>query len=168
MSACSTFVSFSRASPVSCRCYFPGVLVGPYLTYAEYSALVDESLFKSAGGKTKPGRAIPLGRKRVAYYKMLSGLVYLGLFVVLGGSFNYGVALTPWFTTKNLIYRSVSFYSSRKYGGNTNLGYSITYFQFCGVIERCKYYAIWTLTEVFHNTFTPQLSLTIIHRAPAS
>jgi lysophospholipid acyltransferase len=70
-------------------------------------ALIDESIFKSAEGKTKSGRSIPHGRKRVAYVKMLTGLIYLGLFVVLGGPFHYGVALTPWFAGKPLVYRFV-------------------------------------------------------------
>jgi lysophospholipid acyltransferase len=71
-------------------------------------ALIDESLFAAAEGRTKPGRAIPTGRKRVAYVKMVKGLVYLGLFVVLGGSFNYGVALSPWFADMRLLYRFVT------------------------------------------------------------
>ena len=86
------------------------MLVGPYLDYAEYTALVDESLFAAADGRTKPGRAIPLGRKRVAYRKMVLGLVFLGLFVVFGGSCNYAVALTPWFASKGLVNRCVVFF----------------------------------------------------------
>jgi hypothetical protein len=69
--------------------------------------LVDESLFAAANGRTKPGRAIPFGRKRVAYRKLVLGLVFLGLFIVLGGSCNYAVALTPWFASKGLVYRCV-------------------------------------------------------------
>ncbi|OJA12673.1 hypothetical protein AZE42_10144 [Rhizopogon vesiculosus] len=108
--------------------YFPGILVGPYLDYASYMSLIDESLFKSAEGKGSKGRAIPDGRKRIAYRKMLNGLVFLGIFVVLGPSFYYGIAVTPWFVTKGFLYR-------------------MAYFQLCGFIERSKYYAVWTLTE---------------------
>ena len=93
------------------RFFFPGVLVGPYLDYAEYTALVDESLFAAANGRTKPGRAIPSGRKRVAYRKLVIGLVFLGLFIVFGGSCNFAVALTPWFASKGLVYRCVLFFS---------------------------------------------------------
>jgi len=57
------------------RFFFPGVLVGPYLDFAEYTALIDESLFKGAEGKMKSGRAVPAGRKRVVYWKMVSSLV---------------------------------------------------------------------------------------------
>jgi lysophospholipid acyltransferase len=107
--------------------YFPGVLVGPYLDYASYMSLIDESLFE---GKRSPSstRSIPDGRKRVAYRKMLTGLVFLGIFVVLSPSFYYGIVITPWFMTQGFLYRMV-------------------YFQFSGFIERSKYYAIWTLTE---------------------
>jgi lysophospholipid acyltransferase len=92
------------------RLYFPGILVGPYLDYASYTSLVDESLFKSVEGKSvKPmRRAVPDGRKRVAYRKMLTGLAFLGLFVVLGPSFNFGIAITTQFLEQNLIYRWVT------------------------------------------------------------
>ncbi|KAI9572388.1 MBOAT, membrane-bound O-acyltransferase family-domain-containing protein [Boletus coccyginus] len=108
--------------------YFPGVLVGPYLDYASYASLIDESLFKSVEFMKPTRRAIPNGRKRVAYRKMLMGLVFLGLFVVLGPSYNFAIALMPWFAEQTLLYR-------------------IAAFQFYGFVERCKYYAIWTLTE---------------------
>jgi len=48
--------------------------------------------------------------------------------VVLGPSYNFATALTPWFAGQGFFYR-------------------ITVFQFLGFVERCKYYAIWTLTE---------------------
>ncbi|KAG8218294.1 MBOAT, membrane-bound O-acyltransferase family-domain-containing protein [Butyriboletus roseoflavus] len=108
--------------------YFPGVLVGPYLDYASYTSLIDESLFKSVQSTTPMRRAVPDGRKRVAYHKMLIGLVFLGLFVALGPSYNFAIALTPQFAEQNLFHR-------------------IIVFQFCGFIERSKYYAVWTLTE---------------------
>lgn len=53
-------------------------------------------------------RAIPDGRKRVAYRKMVTGLVFLGLFVVLNPSYNYSTALTPWFAEQSLLHRYVS------------------------------------------------------------
>lgn len=87
------------------RFYFPGVLVGPYLDYASYTSLIDESLFKSVESTKPTRRAIPDGRKRVAYRKMLTGLVFLGLFVVLNPSYNFAIALTPWFAEQGLLYR---------------------------------------------------------------
>ncbi|KAF9468769.1 endoplasmic reticulum protein [Collybia nuda] len=110
--------------------YFPGILVGPYLDFPEYRDLVGEVMFEDpqAKAKAKAGRKLPVGRKRVAYFKMLMGLVYLGLFVVFGGKLNYATALTPYFASKPLVMR-------------------IILFQVYGFFERSKYYAIWTLTE---------------------
>ncbi|KAI0347445.1 MBOAT-domain-containing protein [Trametopsis cervina] len=116
--------------------YFPGILVGPYIEYANYRDLVDGSVFKviekedeaRRAAVTVPGRSVPRGRKRVAYRKMILGLIYLGLFVALGGQYNYAVATQDWFAKKNILYR-------------------IALFQLCGFFERTKYYAIWTLTE---------------------
>ncbi|KAF8121318.1 MBOAT, membrane-bound O-acyltransferase family-domain-containing protein [Boletus edulis] len=108
--------------------YFPGVLIGPPLDYASYISLIDESLFKSAE-LTKPmRRAIPDGRKRVAYRKMLMGLVFLGFFAALTPSYNFTTTLTPWFAKQSLLYR-------------------IAVFQFYGFVERCKFYTVWTLAE---------------------
>ncbi|KDQ65032.1 hypothetical protein JAAARDRAFT_28695 [Jaapia argillacea MUCL 33604] len=111
--------------------YFPGVLVGPYLEFNSYQSLIDESLFKSAQSPnldSKKKRAVPDGRKRVAYGKMVKGLVFLGLYIFLYGSFNYTVVTAAWFQKKSLWYR-------------------LGYYQICGFFERTKYYAIWTLTE---------------------
>lgn len=128
-----------------CSFYFPGVLVGPYLDYASYMSLIDESLFE---GKRSPSstRSIPDGRKRVAYRKMLTGLVFLGVFVGLSPSFYYGIVITPWFMTQGFLYRSVSMRSIESF--SDLFGCRMAYFQFSGFIERSKYYAIWTLTEV--------------------
>ncbi|KAF5337018.1 hypothetical protein D9611_002943 [Ephemerocybe angulata] len=110
--------------------YFPGILVGPYLDFAEYMDLVNETMFlhPDVRPKIKPGRTVPSHRKRAAYTRMLLGLIYLGVFVVLGPTYNYAAALTPSFASRSLLNR-------------------IVYFQAFGPVERCKYYAIWTLTE---------------------
>ncbi|KAF7966921.1 hypothetical protein HWV62_36567 [Athelia sp. TMB] len=107
--------------------YFPGFLVGPYLDFASYMSLIDESVYAGAA-TTKKGRKVPKGRKRVAYRKMVTGLGFLALFVTMSGSWNFGVAIQDWFRQRSWLYR-------------------VAYFQVCGVIERSKYYAIWTLTE---------------------
>ncbi|KAF9649614.1 MBOAT-domain-containing protein [Thelephora ganbajun] len=115
--------------------YFPGFLVGPFLEYAEYDALVTEKLFKSATPPRHlhdpsfvPKRLLPSGRKRVGYFKLVTGLVYLGLFVTLYGKFSFAETLKPWFGRITLVER-------------------LFFFQIAGFFERCKYYAIWTLTE---------------------
>ena len=95
--------------------YFPGFLVGPFLEYAEYDALVTEKLFKSATPPRHlhdpsfvPKRLLPSGRKRVGYFKLVTGLVYLGLFVTLYGRFNYTETLKPWFGRITLAERYAS------------------------------------------------------------
>ncbi|KAI0069105.1 MBOAT-domain-containing protein [Artomyces pyxidatus] len=111
--------------------YFPGALVGPYLEYAAYKSLIDETLFQVSGptpAETPRRRAVPDGRKRVAYRKMVTGLLFLGLFVLFGSTYNYGVVITDRFLEKSLLHRIISF-------------------QIYGVIERAKYYSIWILTE---------------------
>ncbi|EIW82188.1 MBOAT-domain-containing protein [Coniophora puteana RWD-64-598 SS2] len=109
--------------------YFPGLLVGPYLDFASYMALVDETLYKTAGAKAENAkRAIPKGRKRVAYRKMAVGLLFLAVYVVFRGHFDPAEALKPWFVSKSLLWR-------------------IAYWQLCVFSERTKYYSVWTLTE---------------------
>lgn len=97
------------------RFYFPGILVGPYLEFAEYMNLIDGTLFKplekideeKRASATIPGRLVPRGRKRVAYRKMVMGLVYLGLFVVLGGKYNFSIGVQDSFVQRSLLYRYV-------------------------------------------------------------
>ncbi|KAF9268285.1 MBOAT-domain-containing protein [Marasmius fiardii PR-910] len=108
--------------------YFPGFLVGPYLVYNDYTSLVNESVFRDKNIKGAKGRNLADGRKRVGYRKMVMGLIFLGIFVVLGGQYNFSQLLTPQFKEKSLLMR-------------------IARCQFYGTMERCKYYAIWTLTE---------------------
>ncbi|KAH7876004.1 endoplasmic reticulum protein [Lentinula edodes] len=107
--------------------YFPGVLVGPSLEFTDYINLVHERTF-TAPGKHEGGRRLPAGRKRVGYRKMVTGLAFLGVFVVFGGSNNYSVMVTPWFAEQSWLKR-------------------VLLAQLYGTCERTKYYAIWTLTE---------------------
>ncbi|EJF62867.1 MBOAT-domain-containing protein [Dichomitus squalens] len=117
--------------------YFPGFLVGPYLTYNEYQALVTGSLYKAAEQRewsavnetshlTK--RLVPHGRKRVAFKKMFIGLIFLALYVLFYPELNYGITIEDEFESRRLLSR-------------------IILLQFCGFFERTKYYAVWTLTE---------------------
>ncbi|KAI9001313.1 MBOAT-domain-containing protein [Trametes punicea] len=117
--------------------YFPGILVGPYLTFNEYRALVSGSLYKAAekaeeaeSSASDPmhQRLVPRGRKRVAFRKMITGLIFLGAYVVFHPEFNFQLTIGDEFEAKRLISR-------------------IIFLQFCGFFERVKYYAVWTLTE---------------------
>lgn len=107
--------------------YFPGVLVGPYLEFADYMALINGTIYKRPVDD-KSRRLVPHGRKRVAYRKMVVGLALLGAYVSCIPTFNYAVAIQSWFLKKSFFYR-------------------LAFYQLCGFFERAKYYAIWTLTE---------------------
>jgi hypothetical protein len=69
--------------------------------------VVNETMFThpDVRPKIKPGRKTPSYRKRAAYTRMLLGLVYLGIFVVLGPTFNFAAGLKPEFLQKNLLTR---------------------------------------------------------------
>ncbi|PCH41333.1 MBOAT-domain-containing protein [Wolfiporia cocos MD-104 SS10] len=114
--------------------WFPGFLVGPSLEYANYDTLIHGTLFKALENDKEHAKSIrqrkliPKGRKRVAYRRMLYGLIFLGAYVTFGGSYNIGVVVQDWFAKRSLFYR-------------------IGYLQICGFFERTKYYAVWTLTE---------------------
>lgn len=81
--------------------------------YTDYIDLIDGTLFKSIeaadeakrAGVIVPGKLVPKGRKRVAYQKLLIGLVYLGLYVNFWGQWNFSVTLQDWFVKKPLWYR---------------------------------------------------------------
>lgn len=87
--------------------YFPGFLVGPYLDYESYMALINETIYQDREEDKKAGRRVPKGRKRVAYWKLAKSLVFLGMFVGLGSKFTYAAALEPWFGELNIVSRFV-------------------------------------------------------------
>ena len=61
--------------------------------------LINETMFQHAHVKAtiRKGRRLPPGRKRAAYSRMVMGLIYLGAFVVFGGTWNYSISLKDWF-----------------------------------------------------------------------
>ncbi|KIY71758.1 endoplasmic reticulum protein [Cylindrobasidium torrendii FP15055 ss-10] len=108
--------------------YFPGILVGPYLEYHDYMELITERLYDNLPVKDNVTRKLPKGRKRVAYSKMVLGLMFLGGYVLLATKYNYRVTLQPAFAKMPLLQR-------------------LFWFQIYAPSERVKYYAVWTLTE---------------------
>ena len=81
--------------------------------YSDYSSLVDGLLYKGIAKEDEskrtavagPGKLVPRGRKRVAYRKLVTGLIFLGVFVAFGGTWHYGVALSDWFAQQGLLHR---------------------------------------------------------------
>jgi len=71
---------------------------------------------------------VPQGRKRVAYTKLVQGLVFLGLFATAGTNMDYDRILEPAF-------KSRAFYSR------------FFFVQLLGLAQRTKYYGVWLLTE---------------------
>ena len=74
--------------------------------------LINETTFQNlqVKAKVKPGRRFAPGRKRAAYTKMFSGLVYLGVYVLYGGKYNYSAALTSEFMKHSLLMRYLLIY----------------------------------------------------------
>lgn len=89
------------------RFYFPGLLVGPYLDFVDYLDLVHDKSFQGQDVKGKNGRNLPPGRKRVAYRKMVKGLLWLGFFILFGPNYTFSAALRPEFLAKSFWMRSV-------------------------------------------------------------
>ncbi|KAG8958087.1 lysophospholipid acyltransferase [Tulasnella sp. 419] len=122
--------------------YFPAFLIGPACTYSDYIAMVDETVYEEFkpptplssdneddNAKTRKSRKrVPKGRKRVAYQKMIWGLVNFGLFAVFGSTYNYLHILEDWWP-------------------RTPFWYRFLFTQACGFFARTKYYGAWLLTE---------------------
>lgn len=89
------------------RFYFPAFLVGPALTFSEYTALITETLYDGAVATPNGSKRVPFGRKRVAYQRLALSLVCMGGFAVYGSTFSHQVMLTEWWMTKSFVYRWV-------------------------------------------------------------
>lgn len=85
--------------------YFPGAMVGPSIEYVTYASLVDGSLFESAEKEPGPARYVPRGRKRVAYTRMASSFICMGVFVVFGGKYHYETILKDEWLQKGFLER---------------------------------------------------------------
>lgn len=99
------FRSFYDRRLTTCRLYFPGVLVGPYLEYATYASLINGTLFDVAGGGSDHRMPILNGRKRTAYRKLLFALGYLGIYMGVAPKISFHTAVTDWFLDQSFLYR---------------------------------------------------------------
>ena len=112
--------------------------------------LINETPFRNVQVKAKvnPSRRLPPGRVRAAYTKLFLGLVYLAAFVLYNGKYNYRVALKPEFMKHSLLMRCVFIYFLICQRCKWFFVSRILLFQLGGPLERARYYALWTLTEV--------------------
>ncbi|KAG9014403.1 lysophospholipid acyltransferase [Tulasnella sp. 427] len=109
--------------------YFPAFLIGPSLTFSDYMALIDETLYEGAApASPNSSKRVPVGRKRVAYQKLVLGVSCIAFYALYGGQFNYAVTAADWYVTKPFWYRFL-------------------YTQVMGLLQRVRYYGAWSLTE---------------------
>ncbi|TIC02476.1 MBOAT-domain-containing protein [Wallemia mellicola] len=103
--------------------YFPAILVGPAFPYDAYASLVDNSLFETS----RPRKL--KGRRRAGYRRMVFGLIFMALYAVFGGSTDMGFLIdSEWKKNHGILSR-------------------IAFLQKSAVVTRCKYYAVWSISE---------------------
>jgi lysophospholipid acyltransferase len=114
--------------------FFPSLMIGPAFDYVDYHRWLNTSMFNLPPG-TDPLKAPPTRKKRKiprsatpATLKMAMGLVWILLFLQLSGYFNSSVILGERYTGFGLPRR-------------------IFYMHMMNLVQRMKYYGVWTLTE---------------------
>ncbi|KAM3459826.1 hypothetical protein MY5147_001426 [Beauveria neobassiana] len=114
--------------------FFPSLLAGPAFDYIDYQRWIDTTMFDIPAG-VDPSKKPPSRKKRriprsgtPALIKALTGLVWVGLFVLLAGYFNHQVLISDTYMQKGFLNRVFIMYAT-------------------GVVTRLKYYGVWTLTE---------------------
>ncbi|RYP46009.1 hypothetical protein DL768_007725 [Monosporascus sp. mg162] len=114
--------------------FFPSLMVGPAFDYNEYRGWIDTTMF-DVPASVDPTKKPPTRKKRKiprsatpAMWKMVSGLVYIGLFL----------KLSPW-------YGPEVFFSDRylRYGFLRR----VFTLHMVGFTARFKYYGVWSLSE---------------------
>lgn len=114
--------------------FFPSLLAGPAFDYVDYRRWIDTSMFDVPAG-VDPSKKPPVRKKRriprsgtPAMLKAVTGLVWVGLFVLLSGKFSHEQLTQDSYMTHGFIKRVFIMYM-------------------VGVVARLKYYGVWTLTE---------------------
>ncbi|QIW98641.1 hypothetical protein AMS68_004159 [Peltaster fructicola] len=114
--------------------FFPSFMVGPAFDYADYRRWLETSMFDLPEG-TDPAKAPPTrGKRRIprsgtpATIKMVIGLAWIFAHLQLVGYFNPAFVLSRDFGRLNFFMRVFHVYMMN-------------------IVERMKYYGVWTLTE---------------------
>ncbi|GAA5952711.1 hypothetical protein JCM21900_000412 [Sporobolomyces salmonicolor] len=107
--------------------FFPSILVGPSFTFRSYTSFTTHALFakEQPSGSTE----IPSGRKRKAAKRLVTGIIFLGIFSVYG--YQYGM--------ERLL--------ESKFVKERNLWQRLLFMNMAGVVARTKYYAVWCIAE---------------------
>lgn len=114
--------------------FFPSLLAGPAMDFAEYRRWLDTSMF-DVPSTVDAARKPPTRKKRriprsatPALWKLAQGLGYLLLFLASSGSYNSGLLVSDSYLEHGLLKRVWIMYA-------TNLA------------ARMKYYGVWSMTE---------------------
>jgi len=135
------------------RLYFPGLLVGHSSDFNKYKSMCDGTLYEGANGEDVTCRG-PRGRKRVAGRKAVMGLAFLAACVLLSPRFSYAHILRDEWLGKGRLERYVCFEVKRR-SYSSKGGDRLLEVQVIGIVERIKYYAVWTLAEA-SSKFLPR------------
>jgi lysophospholipid acyltransferase len=126
------------------RLYFPGLLVGHSSDFNKYKAMCDGTLYEGAKGDDTT-RHVPRGRKRVAARKAITGLAFLATYVLLSPRFSYIQVLEDKWLGMGRLERYVL--KSPRTNDDSQIDDRLLEVQLIGIVERTKYYAVWSLAE---------------------
>jgi lysophospholipid acyltransferase len=114
--------------------FFPSLMAGPAFDYADYRRWIDTTMF-DVPAEVDPAKKPPVRKKRKiprsgtpATRKAAAGLIWLGLFVYFGASYNPEFLSSDVFLKYNVFQRVWLNYVTN-------------------VVARFKYYAVWSLSE---------------------
>ena len=106
--------------------------------------MCDGTLYEGAKGEDAT-RHVPRGRKRVAARKAVMGLAFLATYVLLSPRFSFFQILGDEWLGKGRLERYVSKLNRRNHGSQSDV--RLVEVQLIGIVERIKYYAVWSLAE---------------------
>ena len=114
--------------------YFPGLFAGPSFDYVDYRRWIDTTLFEVPSGtnpahapKTRKQRKIPRSGTPAAW-KAITGVVWLVLFLIFSGWYNFELVLGDEYLKYGFLRR-------------------VWILEILGFVSRMRYYGVWYITE---------------------